>query len=602
MTDTPPPPATAAPPDPAAPATTAAAVAPPDPAARPEPDARPTRPRRLLAAPRPGAAAWALLAWFLSLWPSLLPRAWLNQAAISALCAAVGWVTATTGLWAIDRARARWSFPELTSRRRRWPALGIGAGVAIVVGLVLWQGGQADQRDALGMPDQSPVVVVPMLIVSAVLLGVLVLLGRLLAALVRVVDRLVARVVPLRMLRLATATVVVATVVVVTSFGRDAFVDWADSSFGLVNEGTPDGVEAATSPSVSGGPGSLVPWDSLGAEGRRFVADVTPVAELARVAGTDDVVEPVRVYVGLDSAEDLDARIGLALAELDRTGAFTREVLVVATTTGTGWINPVGARALEHLHRGDTAIVTMQYSFLPSWIAFLVDTGGASEIGAALFDAVHGRWSTLPPDERPRLIVFGESLGSFGAEAAFAGDDLDASVGAMTTRADGVLLVGPTADNPVHTQLRDGRDAGTPWWRPGVARHPQVRVATTVDDIDARDGSWTSPRVLYLSHPTDAVGTWRPAHLVRPAGWTERPHGVGVPGATRWFPFVTWMQETFDLMAGFSAVPGYGHDYTDAFVQAWAAVVAPEGWTAADTDALDAAIDRGPGDGGSSTS
>ena len=64
----------------------------------------------------------------------------------------------------------------------------------------------------------------------------------------------------------------------------------------------------------------------------------------------------------------------------------------------------------------------MQYSYLPSWLSFLVDQERARAAGRALFDAVYERWSRLPPGDRPRLHVFGESLGSFGGETAFSGE------------------------------------------------------------------------------------------------------------------------------------------------------------------------------------
>ena len=38
-----------------------------------------------------------------------------------------------------------------------------------------------------------------------------------------------------------------------------------------------------------------------------------------------------------------------------------------------------------------------------------------------------------------------------------------------------------------------------------------------------------------------------------------------------------------DLSAGFGAAPGYGHDYSTAFVAGWSAVSPPEGWTDAET-------------------
>ena len=112
--------------------------------------------------------------------------------------------------------------------------------------------------------------------------------------------------------------------------------------------------------------------------------------------GDADVVDPIRVYAGIDTADDVDERADLVVDELERTDAFDREVLVVATTTGTGWIDPNSATTLELMYGGDTAIASVQYSFLPSWIAFLVDEPVAAEAGAALFDAVYRRGPSCP--------------------------------------------------------------------------------------------------------------------------------------------------------------------------------------------------------------
>lgn len=79
----------------------------------------------------------------------------------------------------------------------------------------------------------------------------------------------------------------------------------------------------------------------------------------------------------------------------------------------------------------------MQYSYLPSWLSFLVDRERASEAGEVLFAAVHERWSELPAEDRSELLVYGESLGSFATESAF--EDL----GDLRDRTDGALLVGP---------------------------------------------------------------------------------------------------------------------------------------------------------------
>lgn len=68
-----------------------------------------------------------------------------------------------------------------------------------------------------------------------------------------------------------------------------------------------------------------------------------------------------------------DSATPLVLSKLQRTGAFSRSVLVVATTTGTGFLDPAAMDLLEYLHRRNTAIAGVQYSYLPSWISLLAD-------------------------------------------------------------------------------------------------------------------------------------------------------------------------------------------------------------------------------------
>ncbi len=108
------------------------------------------------------------------------------------------------------------------------------------------------------------------------------------------------------------------------------------------------------------------------------------------------------------------------------------------------------------LHGGNTAMVAIQYSFLPSWIATLLADDASTEAGAVLFDTVYETWAQLPEDDRPELIIYGLSLGSYGAEAAFAGSTADNSIANLTARADGALLGGPTNDNEVWGQITDG--------------------------------------------------------------------------------------------------------------------------------------------------
>lgn len=544
------------------------------------------------------AIAFGLVGWWESLRPSLLPRSAVIQGVVSALAVSVFVLLGTVvRAVALQVSRVRRRPVAAVWRERLVSALMLLALPVVAVGCWRWVRWQREQRRLVALDGLSAWSVLPMLLVTAVLVVVLVVVGRSVAHLVAWIDHACARRIRVSLARWATVAVVVTLVVVGSSVGMAAFGRWADGNFGAFDSSTADGIEPPTSGVVSGGPGSLVEWDDLGFQGRNFAGTAPDVAALAATARPGvQAMEPVRVYVGLDSAATTEERVALAVAELERTGAFQREVLVVVTPTGTGWVNPDAVDAIEHLYSGDSATVAVQYSFLPSWIAFLLDTESPRVLGRALFEAVHEAWSAQPEADRARLVVYGESLGSMGGEHAFAAADLAGSVAALTGRTDGVLLVGPTRDNPVFGQLVSGRDAGTPSWRPVVAEVSSVRVANAVTEIDPAGAPWPSPRVLYLHHASDAIGTWALSNAVSPPGWSDDPPPADVPSAARWFPLVTVIQETFDLMNGFSATPGHGHDYSVELVDAWAAVAPPEGWTAADTDRLREALlgDRGP--------
>ena len=164
-----------------------------------------------------------------------------------------------------------------------------------------------------------------------------------------------------------------------------------------------DSVDAATAGQApptsdlrSGGPASLVAWQTLGREGRTYVTSGPTVEQIASVAGTSAALQPIRVFAGLDSAPDAQARAALAVAELDRTDAFSRSAVLVITTTGNGFIDPVAADSAELVLGGDVASAAIQYSTLPSWLSFLVDQQASQEAGRALYQAVLARVGRCP--------------------------------------------------------------------------------------------------------------------------------------------------------------------------------------------------------------
>ena len=167
-------------------------------------------------------------------------------------------------------------------------------------------------------------------------------------------------------------------------------------------------------------------------------------------------MEPIRIYAGLASADGAQAQAALAVNDLQRAGGFQRKNLIVVTTTGSGWVDPALVDTVEYLSGGDCATVAIQYSYLPSWLSYLVDQSKALAAGRALFDAVYGAWAKMPPDHRPRLFVAGESLGSFGGEAAFTGEN------DIANRTNGALFAGPPNFNTLFREFSDHRDAGQP--------------------------------------------------------------------------------------------------------------------------------------------
>jgi uncharacterized membrane protein len=304
------------------------------------------------------------------------------------------------------------------------------------------------------------------------------------------------------------------------------------------------------------------------------------VAEIAAFTGSP-AQEPVRAYAGLDSGPTTEHRARLAVRELERAGGLERGLLVVMTTTGSGWVDPGAVDTVEYLAGGDSATVAIQYSYLPSVLSYLVDQERAREAGRELFDAVYDRWVDLPADDRPRLVVVGESLGSFGGETAFSGEyDL-------RNRTAGAIFAGPPNFNTLFREFVDDRDPGsrevTPEYRDGrtvrFTDDPATAVAPAAEP-------WDGSRVLYLLHPSDPISLWSPQLLYARPDWLEEARGDDVVDAMRWIPFVTFWQVTADLPFAGNVPDGHGHVYTTQYVGAWVQILQPPGWDDDDSERL----------------
>lgn len=523
-----------------------------------------------------GAGLFFAATYFLiSMSPSLLPRTWYYQGFISGLCAALGYGLGALLAWGARHVarlvRLRVSIsPEAGNVLR--VALPIFAAVAVLGFTVANVRSQARTAAKVHLSPLHPLdwvgAIALAVVMAAALLGLARLLRRathrLAEAAGHVLPKTIASVIAVVLVATATAWV---SDSVIFRRGMQAMAGLASGA----NGSPPVGRDAPASPLLTGGPGSHEAYSSLGYQGQMFVTNAPTASEITSATGRS-AIDPIRVYAGRTGGRSVDDVAAAVVAELHRTGAFQRRVLAVITTTGTGWVDDWSAQAIEYLSDGDSAIAAMQYSYLPSAMSMMTDRETPREAGRALFDRIHAEWAKLPAAERPRLVVGGESLGSYGGHAAFTDAD------DMLRRAQGGVWVGTPSFTAIHAELTSGRTQGSPAIAPVVDSGRHIRFVTAVDELTrdyyGRDyGPWDFPRFVYAQHPSDPVVWWDPAILGAEPEWLREPRGRDVNPDVTWIPFVTFWQLTTDMAVGHDPQDGYGHRYGAELVPSWGAVL-----------------------------
>ena len=539
--------------------------------------------------------AFGALFFCLSLTPSLLPRDWLYQGLIGGVNAAIGYGIGVFGGKMVRRfvlRRRDWWPP---SKRVLYAMKGITVGLSTTACVLMLIPAAAWQRQvsaAMGIEGPNTLGYLRTLIIAVLVGGVCVGAARVLLDVIKTMARFFIRRWHLHdevALFIGTAIVVVLAITLVNGVLVRGFLVGANQVFQPQNTTTRAGVVQPQEPERSGSPASFAAWDTLGYEGRTFVATGPDADELTRLNGTP-AKQPVRVYVGLQTAETDEQRMAVLLSELERTGAFDRELLVIIPTTGTGWINPVAARSLEMMYNGDTALVGSQYSFLPSWISFLGDQQKSLESGRMMIDAIHQRWERLPADRRPKLVLYGESLGSMAGQGAFGWLP---DIGRMGFSS--VLWVGPPNASPLWKAITERRDPGTPEVAPRYDNGRTVRFSQGTDTaqiVGDTAAPWEGTRVLFLQHPSDPIVWWSADLLFNRPDWLKEPPGRDRTASMRWYPIVTFWQVAADMTNAGSVPGGHGHNYGDFVLDAWAAVAPPDDWTPEDTERIRVALEK----------
>jgi uncharacterized membrane protein len=251
------------------------------------------------------------------------------------------------------------------------------------------------------------------------------------------------------------------------------------------------------------------------------------------------------VYVGLESAPSPRERVDLAMAELERTGAFDRSLLVLVSPTGTGYVNYVATAALQYLALGDVATVTLQYSRRPSPLS-LGMVRGAREQNRLLWLRLLQRLRDRP-GPRPRVVLFGESLGAHTSQDVFLHWG---TLGLDAMGIDRALWIGTPYGSKWMRQVTRGD-------RLDVDRESVAVVNDFAQFAALAEQRGSPPRFVLLSHDNDGVTKFGPDLLWYPPDWLgpsrPRPQPVavgsprGIPPAMRWRPLTTFFQSLVDM-------------------------------------------------------
>lgn len=506
-----------------------------------------------------------------SLTPSLLPRPFGVQGVISGLSFTAGYGSGVAGLWV-------WNYLQLPIAGRRVSRI-IKISATVVCLLIavssLWQAAtwQNSIRELMSMEDSGGVRPAVVGIIAVLLFIAILMITRFFWSFFLLFSRKLARYIPPRISHLMGIVVSVLLFWSVINGVLVKFIlETADQSFQQLDALIEDHLPRPFLPQQTGSPSSLITWQDLGREGRRFISGGPGAEELSDFFGTP-LPSPIRVYVGLNSAETAEQRARLALEELKRVRGFERSVLLLVTPTGTGWIDPASQNPVEYLFRGDIATVAVQYSYLKSPLALLTEGAYGAEATRAVFTEIYNHWRSLPRDARPRLFLSGLSLGSLNSDRSFDLFDI------IDDPFHGALWSGPTFRNDSWRRMTQQRKPESPAWLPQFRDGSVVRFMNQNHSSEPYTADWGDFRIIFLQYASDPITFFDPQSAWREPDWMREPRGPDVSPNLRWFPVVTMLQLLADMMLG-TAPPGFGHEYaaTD-YIDAWLTLTEPEGWS-----------------------
>ena len=517
-------------------------------------------------------ATWA------AIWPSLLPRPWWVTALNVAIGQAIGHFFAASAAFGLKNAlRAAGKRPQdhLTPRLKRnahWVL-----GTITIAAMAKSVRNQGIQANLVGKSlDRGPVQAAIGLSLGSLGYGALLLLGEIVQFTVSKMSQQLGRAVPMLVAwPLAVTTFIVVIVALSDRVVLRRFIHSASVRAQKINRSVFPGSIMPWEPERSGSPWSYEHWTAVGAHGRRFLSGGPRARDIAEVMEFARAREPIRIYAGLMSGRTVRGQVRRVLLEMERTGAFHRNTIVIQMPSGSGWVSEWMSAAPEFLTKGNCASVTLQYSILPSAFSYVVDKQAPIDGAHLLIRAVRNRLDSMPEGNRPKLYLSGESLGAYAHLDGYDNfEDLLASC-------DGAVFTGPPSMTKLLANLE--HDPGSLERAPIVDGGRHIRFAAapahTRHDAFGRSYSheWQRPRVLIAQHTSDPIVWWSSKLIYRRPPWMHEPapstlyadtfHDMG------WAPLISFWQIGLDQINSLNVPGGHGHNYYEETFWYWDSVL-----------------------------
>jgi uncharacterized membrane protein len=196
--------------------------------------------------------------------------------------------------------------------------------------------------------------------------------------------------------------------------------------------------------------------------------------------------------------------------------------------------------------------VAVQYERLPSLLC-LHRTGVGGLHHRLLLEGIHRALQARSAIRRPRVVVYGESLGAWAGQNAFLHRGL---AGLDELGVERALWVGtPYYSGWMHEAMANG----------GASNGAVVEVPSVLPLRAMTDAERDRVRVVLLTHHNDPIRKLNLDLLVRRPEWLGSERPPTVPPRQRYTPMITGLQTIVDTANATNQVPGVfratGHDY-----------------------------------------